>query len=388
MPKETKLYDLLEVAPDASESDLKKSYRKLALKYHPDKNQDGGEKFKEISHAYEILSDPQKRETYDRYGEEGLSGEGGPGMSPVTSSRISLVVVSVAECSKVEVVPRDPGGKVTKLALQKNVLCAKCDGRGGKEGATRSCGNCQGRGVKVILRQMGPMIQQVQQTCPDCNGEGEIINAKDRCKACNGKKTTSERKILEVFVDKGMSHGQKITFSGEGDQAPGMVPGDIIIVIEEKEHPRFNRKGDDLHMEHLDDRVLLVSIIPGEVIKPGDIKCIAHEGMPAYKRPYDKGNLYIKFDIEFPPPNFARPETLRMLETILPPRANNPQVTADMEEVVLTTPDPMQQSRASYNQDGPDDDDEGGAPNVKCAQQSRNIAKFHPPFFHLSTYAG
>ncbi|KAJ3218505.1 Type I HSP40 co-chaperone [Dinochytrium kinnereticum] len=429
MPKETKLYDLLEVSPDASESELKKNYRKLALKYHPDKtlnvthgiigsllidnivgrfnqNVDGGEKFKEISHAYEILSDPQKREVYDRYGEEGLNGDGGggPGMSPGDlfshlfgggfgggmfegggrpkgprrgKDMAHALKVSLEDLYK---------GKVSKLALQKAVLCSKCEGRGGKEGATRSCGTCQGRGVKVILRQMGPMIQQVQQTCPDCNGEGEIINPKDRCTACKGKKTSSERKILEVFVDKGMTNGQKITFAGEGDQSPGVIPGDIIIVIEEKEHPKFNRKGDDLHMDvkidlltalaggnftitHLDDRVLLVTIIPGEVIRPGDVKCIVGEGMPAYKRPYDKGNLYIKFDVEFPPQNFASSEQLRLLESILPPRLNNPQPTADMEEVVLSSVDPMQQGRANYHQEADGDDEDGASSNVRCAQQ-------------------
>ncbi|KAJ3105386.1 Type I HSP40 co-chaperone [Phlyctochytrium planicorne] len=405
MVKDTKLYEILEVSPDASESDLKKSYRKLALKFHPDKNPDAGEKFKEISHAYEVLSDPNKREVYDRYGEEGLNGDGGgPGMSPGDlfshlfgggfgggmfeggggrpkgprrgKDMAHALKVSLEDLYK---------GKVSKLALQKQVLCGKCEGRGGKEGATKTCNTCQGRGVKVILRQMGPMIQQVQQTCPDCSGEGEIINAKDRCKVCNGKKTNQERKILEVFVDKGMSNGQKITFSGEGDQAPGIIPGDIIIVVEEKEHPRFNRKGDDLHIEvkvelltalagghftvpHLDDRILLVNILPGEVIRPGDVKCIIGEGMPAYKRPYDKGNLYIKFDVEFPPPNFTSPEKMIALESILPPRTpieTNP----DMEEVMLSVVDPMQQSRANYNADSGNEDEDGPTPNVKCAQQ-------------------
>ncbi|KAJ3196252.1 Type I HSP40 co-chaperone [Irineochytrium annulatum] len=391
---------------------------KLALKYHPDKNPDAGDKFKEISHAYEVLSDQQKRDVYDRYGEEGLSGEGGPGMSPNDlfshlfgggfggsdffgggggrpkgprkgKDMAHALKVSLEDLYK---------GKVSKLALQKQVLCAKCDGRGGKEGATKTCSTCQGRGIKIILRQMGPMIQQVQQACPDCGGEGEIIAAKDRCKGCNGKKVTTERKvscfqqefwrrtdinvmdvqILEVFVDKGMSNGQKITFNGEGDQAPGIVPGDIIIVIEEKEHPRFNRKNDDLHIEvkidlltalaggqfhiqHLDDRVLLVTILPGEVIKPGDVKCIVGEGMPAYKRPYDKGNLYVKFDVDFPASNFATADQMAMLEKVLPPRNPVPMIQGDVEEVMLATVDPMQQQRANYNADSGNEDEEGGA---------------------------
>jgi DnaJ family protein A protein 2 len=85
-------------------------------------------------------------------------------------------------------------GKVSKLALQKQVICNKCDGKGGKDGAVKTCPGCQGRGVKIIMRQLGPMIQQMQQTCGECNGEGQIINPKDRCKECTGKKVINERK--------------------------------------------------------------------------------------------------------------------------------------------------------------------------------------------------
>ncbi|KAJ3041600.1 Type I HSP40 co-chaperone, partial [Rhizoclosmatium hyalinum] len=279
-------------------SEIKKAYRKLALKYHPDKNpgnEEANERFKEISKAYEVLSDEQKRDMYDRYGEEGIegaSGMGGPGgMNPGDlfsqlfggaggfggggrsgprkgKDMAHSLKVTLEDLYK---------GKTSKLALQKQVLCGPCEGRGGKAGATRTCTGCQGRGVKIVIRQMGPMIQQMQQTCPDCNGEGEIINPKDRCTACNGKKINNERKILEVFIDKGMTDGQKVVFSGEGDQAPGIVPGDIIIVIEEKAHDRFKRKGADLFIDvkidlltalagghfsipHLDDRVLVVNI--------------------------------------------------------------------------------------------------------------------------------
>lgn len=177
-------------------------------------------------------------------------------------------------------------GKVSKLALQKSVLCSKCEGRGGKEGAVKKCTGCNGQGMKTMMRQMGPMIQRFQTVCPDCNGDGEIIKEKDKCKGCHGKKTITERKVLHVHVDKGMQDGQKITFNGEGDQGPDIIPGDVIFVIEQKPHPRFQRKGDDLYyhaeidlltalaggsiaVEHLDERWLTVSITPGEVISPG-----------------------------------------------------------------------------------------------------------------------
>jgi len=177
-------------------------------------------------------------------------------------------------------------GKVSKLALQKSVICPKCDGRGGKEGAVRTCSGCNGQGMKTMMRQMGPMIQRFQTVCPDCNGEGEIVREKDRCKNCFGKKTVVERKVLHVHVDRGVESGKKVEFRGEGDQMPGVEAGDVVFEIDQKPHPRFQRKQDDLfyraeidlltalaggaiYIEHLDDRWLAVDIKPGEVIAPG-----------------------------------------------------------------------------------------------------------------------
>jgi DnaJ homolog subfamily A member 2 len=137
------------------------------------------------------------------------------------------------------------------------------------------------------------MIQQIQQPCDECSGTGEVINQKDRCRTCSGRKTVSEKKMLEVHIDKGMKGGQTITFRGESDQAPGVTPGDVVIVVEEKPHERFQRKENDLFtfaevdlltalgggqlgIRHLDDRALIVTIHPGEVIKHGEcIVCIS-----------------------------------------------------------------------------------------------------------------
>ena len=136
--------------------------------------------------------------------------------------------------------------------------------------------------MQVRVQQLGPgMMQQIQSMCSECHGTGERIDPKLRCKKCSGKKVTRERKILEVAVDKGMEDGQKITFSGEGDQEPGLEPGDIIIVLDEKEHPTFKRSGVDLIMKFninitealcgfkkvvttLDDRTLVIQTIPGK----------------------------------------------------------------------------------------------------------------------------
>ena len=184
------------------------------------------------------------------------------------------------------------------------------------------------------MRQLGPgMVQQIQQACSDCNGEGEIIKEKDRCKQCNGKKVEQTRKVLEVHIDKGMKNGQRITFSGEGDQVPDITPGDVVIILEEKPHPIFKRRDRDLIMDQkiplvtaltggsfivtqLDDRKLKITINPGEVIKPGDVKTIMGEGMPTYKNPFEKGNLYINFTIDFPENNWISAEKLVELRKV------------------------------------------------------------------------
>ncbi|RUS19715.1 hypothetical protein BC938DRAFT_475684 [Jimgerdemannia flammicorona] len=342
---------------------------------------------------------------YDQYGEEGMNGEGaGGGISP--EDLFSHLFGGGMGFGRRSGQPSGPRkgkdiahslkvsledyyqGKTTKLALQKHVICAKCEGRGGKEGAVQSCKTCQGSGVKVSLRQIGPMVQQIQQPCPDCRGEGQIIKEKDRCKNCNGKKIISERKVLEVFIDKGMKDGQKIPFSGEGDQFPNIIPGDIIIVLEEKPHPRFKRRGDDLFYEakidlltalaggqfsiqHLDDKILLVNILPGEVIKPGEMKAILGEGMPTYRH-QDFGNLYIKFEVDFPSPNWTDAETIAQLEKILPARQPLPPIKdAHVEEVVLSLLDASQQNRMANGAQGAmDEDEEGqGGPGMQCAQQ-------------------
>lgn len=264
-------------------------------------------KFKELSHAYEVLSDAQKRQLYDQYGEEGLEGgAGGPSMAAEdlfaqffgggggfgsmfgggmrdTGPKKARTITHVHKVSLEDIYK----GKVSKLALQKSVICPKCNGLGGKEGAVKKCPGCDGRGMKTMMRQMGPMIQRFQTVCPDCQGEGEIIRDRDRCKQCGGKKTIVERKVLHVHVDRGVRSGTKIEFRGEGDQIPGVEPGDVVFEIEQKPHPRFQRKDDDLfyhaeidlltalaggqvHIEHLDDRWLSIDIIPGEVIAHGE----------------------------------------------------------------------------------------------------------------------
>lgn len=404
MVKETKFYDLLGVSPSADDSSLKKAYRKLAMKYHPDKNPNAGDKFKEISNAYEILSNPDKRAIYDQGGEqaikEGGSGGGGGGFhSPMdvfdmffggsdpfgrsrrgprrTKNIVHQLSVSLEDMYN---------GTIRKLALQKNVICDTCDGVGGKAGCFQKCQNCRGSGMQIRIQQIGPgMMQQIQSVCQECAGEGESVDPKLRCKRCNGKKVNRERKILEVNVDKGMEDGQKITFSGEGDQEPGLEPGDIIIVLDEKAHQVYKRDGMDLIMkmeislrealcgmkkviQTLDDRALVMQTIPGEIIKTGDFKAVHGEGMPQHRNPFEKGRLVISFEVIFP--RSLEPALAGKLAEILPPEAE-PIIPDDHEEVDLNDFDPKNDRQNSHRQQYDEDDDghPGHGPGVSCATQ-------------------
>ncbi|RXN38595.1 dnaJ -like protein [Labeo rohita] len=385
---DTKLYDILGVSPSATENELKKAYRKLAKEYHPDKNPNAGDKFKEISFAYEVLTNPEKKDLYDRYGEQGLreGGGGGAGMEDIFSHIFGggLFGFMGGQSSRSRNGGRRRGedmihplkvsledlynGKTTKLQLSKNVLCSACNGQGGKTGAVQKCATCRGRGMRIMIRQLAPgMVQQMQSVCTDCNGEGEVIHEKDRCKECEGRKVCKEVKVLEVHVDKGMRHGQKITFSGEADQSPNTEPGDIIL--------EFRRDGNDLHMghriglvealcgfqfmlTHLDGRHLVIKYPPGKVIEPGSIRVVRGEGMPQYRNPFEKGDLYIKFD---------------ELEDLLPSRTEVPVIAADAEEVDLQDFDMSQGSSGGHRREAYNDssDEEGGphGPGVQCAHQ-------------------
>lgn len=227
-------------------------------------------------------------------------------------------------------------GGLRKLALQKSAICQKCEGRGGKEGSVSKCMTCRGNGIEVKIHMIAPgMAQQIEQMCSQCHGHGEIIPAKDRCKICSGKKTVRERKILEVHVEKGMRDGQKIVFSGEGDQEPDLQPGDIVIVLEEQEHAVFKRSKQDLIMrmplqlsealcgfqkviKTLDNRDLVITNLAGEVVKHDSYKCILCEGMPQHKNPFEKGRLIVQFQVIFPT---KLPQTIIPdLERCLPPR--------------------------------------------------------------------
>ncbi|XP_037365867.2 dnaJ homolog subfamily A member 4 [Talpa occidentalis] len=392
MVKETQYYDILGVKPSAPPDEIKKAYRRLALQYHPDKNPDEGEKFKLISQAYEVLSDPKKREVYDQGGEQAIK-EGGSG-SPSFSSPMDIFDMFFGGGGRMarerrgkNVVHQLPvtledlyKGVTKKLALQKSVICAKCEGVGGKKGSVEKCPLCKGRGVQAHIQQIGPgVVQQIQTVCLECKGRGERVSPKDRCEGCGGARVTREKKLIEVHVERGMKDGQKILFHGEGDQEPELEPGDVIIVLDQKDHSVFQRRGHDLIMKvriqlsealcgfkrtvkTLDDRTLLVTSRPGEVVRHGDLKCVHGEGMPVHRAPLEKGSLVLQFLVIFPEKHWLPLDKLPQLEALLPPRPSM-RVTEDMDQVELQELSPGEQSWRSQRED---EEEDGPRAGVQC----------------------
>lgn len=433
MVVDTKLYDILQLSPDAPEAEVKKQYKKLARQYHPDKaGPEFEEKFKEIQFANEVLSDPQKRDIYDKYGPRGLEEHGGAGgMEDILEHifggggggaggmfgggmfggmggfgpfgmmggggggrrrpqrRRGEDMVHPLRVTLEDLF----NGKLSKLKLKKKIICNACKGAGGKSGAVQSCTGCNGQGIKISIQPLGPgMVQQVQRVCPDCGGEGEQIDPKNRCKKCNGKKVCEDTKILEVQVDKGMKDNQKITFRGEGDQQPGVEPGDVIIVLQCAEHEKFERKGDDLYykmdigltealcgfkipLQQLDKRELLVTNTPGKIIESGCTRCIFGEGMPMHRNPFERGNLFIKFNVLFPTTIDHDEDEMKKMEALLPPRPQM-MIVDDDETIHMTLHDHIA-SANTYDQEGEDEEQghghghghPGGPGGVQCATQ-------------------
>uniref|UniRef100_A0A7S0UK68 J domain-containing protein n=1 Tax=Pseudo-nitzschia delicatissima TaxID=44447 RepID=A0A7S0UK68_9STRA len=344
----TKLYEVLGVEKDVDQKALKKAYRKLCLKHHPDK---GGDEhlFKEVNAAYEILSDEKKREIYDEYGLEGVEQEGGPG-GPGGGDDLFSMFFGGGGAGRRAGPRKGPSlqhplkvslndlynGKTVKLAINRKVIV----------GESSSCDACRGQGVVMELRQIGPgMLTQMQRPCGECSGKGYKA------------KTKNERKVIEVHVEKGAVNNQKITFRGMADEVPGRETGDVNFVIQEKEHEFFKRKGADLlvmqdvslnqaltgfslRFKHLDDRDIIIKTRPGEVIqseaKDPDtgrsmpyMMMVPNEGMPSRGNPFVKGNLYVAFHIEFP--KSLTEEVADKLRELLPDA--NEEAAYDPEEV-------------------------------------------------------
>lgn len=393
-------YDLLGVDKDTSSAQIKKAFRKMALKHHPDRGGDE-ELFKKMTEAADVLTDDDKRSLYDRGGKEAVEqGEsrGGGGGDPFAQmfggggrgrggggpkkgkDMMHALQVSLEDCYN---------GKIRKLAITRDKLCEDCDGRGGAEGCETMCSGCDGHGVVIKVMQLGPgMLQQVQAHCDDCGGKGKAINAKLRCKTCRGNKVSKERKVLEVAIDKGARNKQKVKFNGESNAAPGILPGDVVFVLQVKDHARFTRKGHHLFMnktislkdalcgcsfvvEHLDGRKLLVSTDPGAPIAADAKKMIEGEGMPMHGNPFVKGNLVISFSVEFP--KKIDPATAKKLLALLPGDNQVTEETEDMEPCGLSmfnaaaAAEEYENNKSAYDSDD-EEEGGGGGQRTQCAQ--------------------
>lgn len=328
MPSNTELYDILGVSKNASNDEIKKAYRKLALKEHPDKGGDP-EKFKKIQSAYEVLSDPDKRKIYDQHGLQGLEeGGGGGGGGPFGNNPHDIFNMFFPGAPGRRQQSNSPSkapnvkqslsvsledlynGKTVKLNITRKVI----------NGQPVECSECDGRGVRVQIRQLGPgMIQQMQSTCQRCNGQGIFCQLKP------------QSTIVTINIEKGSFEGDVIKLAEMADEAPNSIPGDILFVISQKKHPIFKRKKSDLIikkdislvqalngyefiLETLDGRFIKIKTPDNYIIKPPivdvtdngcsilpHIMVVENEGMPKPNTGgLEKGNLFVLFNILFP----------------------------------------------------------------------------------------
>lgn len=264
-------YEVLGLNKDASEEDIKKSYRKLAMKYHPDRNPDNPkaeEQFKEAKEAYEMLSDDQKRAAYDQYGHAGVEqgagagGFGGAGFGDAFGDIFGDIfggggggrgqrnnVYRGADLRyNMEISLEDAAkGSETKIRIPVQANCETCKGSGAKPGKSPvTCTTCNGHGQ--VRMQQG--FFSVQQTCPKCHGAGKIIKEDDKCDTCHGAGRTKINKTLTVKIPAGVDEGDRIRLSGEGEAgANGGPTGDLYVVVHLKQHDIFQRDGGNLHCE-------------------------------------------------------------------------------------------------------------------------------------------
>lgn len=265
-------YELLGVARDTSEADIKKAYRKLAMKHHPDRNPNdktAEEKFKDIQKAYAVLSDKEKRAAYDQFGHAGVDGStGGPGAGGFggggfggfedifeniftgggrrgggqqsRAQRGSDLQMNIQLTLE-----EAASGKEVEIKVPRHVTCKTCSGSGGKKGTKpKTCETCAG--VGQVRVQQG--FFSIQQTCPSCHGEGQTIS--DPCDNCHGHGRVRETKTLTVKVPPGIDEGDRVRLSGEGEAGlHGGPSGDLYVQVSVKKHVIFERDGKDLHCE-------------------------------------------------------------------------------------------------------------------------------------------
>jgi DnaJ family protein A protein 2 len=364
------LYSILEISKTASDDEIKKAYKKSALKHHPDRNPNNPEataKFQEVGKAFATLGDPEKRKRYDQFGviDGENDGNGGmpAGMNPFdifqnmfggngggmggmggmpfnifgggmqqngggqqrnakSADKKITLNLSLTDVYK---------GKTIPIDFSKIICCDSCEGCGAfNKDCIKTCKACNGQGRIVRMMQMGPMIQQTVQPCGNCSGKGKSVEAGKECVKCKGAKGININRHVDCYVRAGSQSGTSITFKNESDWAPDCNDvGDFIVFINSKnEEGAFKREGNNLIMKksitllesltktefyfkHLDDRI--IKITHEEVIKPSQKMIVKGEGMQCQM---ENGDLIVIFDIIFP--NTLEKDRSKYLVKILP----------------------------------------------------------------------
>ena len=337
-------YEVLGVSKSADATEIKKAYRKLALKYHPDKNpgdKEAEEKFKEAAEAYDVLSNEEKRHRYDQFGHAGVGGAGqggfGGGMSmDDIFSQFGDIFGSFGGFSgfggfgggrgsrrvnrgtnlrvKVKMSLQEIAtGIEKKIKVKKYVACQHCNGTGARDGKSYStCSTCKGSGQVTRVQNTILGAMQTTSTCPTCEGEGKIIN--EKCTFCNGEGVLMSEEGISINIPAGVAEGMQLSLSGKGNAARrGGVNGDLIVLIEEEEHPELVRDGNDLlynvfigYPEAVLGETVEIPTIEGKVkvkieagTQPGRILRLRGKGLPDVNG-YGKGDLLAKVNVWIP----------------------------------------------------------------------------------------
>ncbi|MDQ1713222.1 MAG: molecular chaperone DnaJ [Frankiaceae bacterium] len=335
----TDLYAILGVARDASADELKKAYRKLARDLHPDVNPDPAtqERFKEITAAYEILSDPEKRQRYDAGGDQmggfgsfgdifeaffgggmGMGSRGPRGRSRRGADTMVRVTLDLKETAF---------GATREVSFDTAVICTECAGAGTANGTQpQRCGTCQGRGeVNQVARSFLGQVM-TSRPCPRCGGVGTVIT--DPCVTCGGEGRTAKRRTLTVKIPAGVEHGMRIRLTGEGETGPGGGPnGDLYVEVAERDHDVFERDGDDLHCKvslpmtaaALGTALTLTTLDGDETLdirpgtQPGSVLTLRARGVP-HLRGIGRGDLHVHVEVRTP--THLDPEQERLLRDL------------------------------------------------------------------------
>jgi molecular chaperone DnaJ len=365
-------YEVLGVAKNATEDDLKKAYRKLAMKYHPDRNpdsKDAEEKFKEVKEAYEMLTDPAKRDAYDRFGHAGVDpnaggfpgGPGGQGFGGFADvfgdifgdifggqrgaggGRSNVYRGADLRYAMEVTLEQAANGYTSEIRVPSWEECETCRGSGAKPGTKPTvCQSCGGQGAVRV--QQG--FFSIQQTCPTCHGSGKVIP--DPCATCEGVGRVKKNKTLEVKIPAGIDDGMRIRSAGNGEPGiNGGPPGDLYVEIRVKEHPVFQRDGDDLHCEvpigittaALGGTVQIPTLsgraeidLP-EGTQPGKQFRLRGKGIKGIRSSYP-GDLYAHIVVETPVRlNEKQKQMLRELDASLKDPKHSPQTRGWMDRV-------------------------------------------------------